>query len=1249
MTINAQALLTRFFVLVVVLAICSVFVYLKGDVLGLDHMQSRMWFIVAICASGLLISFAFATRRDRVVKATQSSLDRLGWRIDVPSAPSAAPTAITHLHRHLQHRHTWLERRRLPWLLVLGDEAGLARQFPGLVAQGWLLTAQAVLVWAGEGAVAPASGWSALRGRWRRPADGIVLVSDGATSHGAGLARLTQACGYALPVQVLLVPALPGERAAQAGPVQVSFRGGVRAGAGALRGLLAELVAPLAASGVAAMMQTRPAYFDAVLSQWIELRAEHIVRWADQLCAHLHRRQTLVGIAFAPASGVAGVQGEGSGPGAGRGAVDEQAGAGDAYRINGLFELPRAAALAADDSARALEGAEGDALPGAAGAAPGRATSPALAAPADQRNAPLASPAGLPHVWLRALRRARAGKLRWTRTDRVCAVLTVGVFGAALCLAVSYHVNRARTEQLRGVLAAQGAATSAQQAFAALGGLQDAIARLEHEASHGAPWRARFGLDQGPALREAAWPVYEQAVGHWLIARAHALLSAQLHALNTLPLDGTSAGGEAPADVDPGQAGYDTLKAWLMLARPARAREGAQADFLGTRLTQAGEQLWPQVPQGHIRPVAQFYAHHLAARPHWAQPADEDTLFAARQTLAGLIDLQQAEDTLYAQLLADARGRYADLTLSALLGGRDARALWQGPERLPGVFTRQAYEGYVREAIVQRARQTASHGDWVLGDAPEATAQAAAQATRQMQQRLTQRYFTDFAHAWQRYLNRLAWVPERTLAGAAEQLRLYADAQQSPLTALMRTLVWQSQTGAAERTLAGVLQEKARALLGRLEVPGAAGASDAAGSAAPGGNGGRVNGGGPALGHGEDAAGDEDDAPGAGPVNAPLLEAFAPLLRLAGPVEQVEGPGGAATGAEAGRAATGELSLLRYLERVSASRLKLDQVNAAADPPAFARQLAQDLYQGRASDLLDARDYAEQVAASLGSGFAGMGQNLFLRPLDQSWRMLMQPAAANLDTLWQASVLAPWNDAFGGRYPFDPAEADASLAELARFLGPQGLIHRFVRTQLAGLLEQQGDQWVPNPVYVQSLRFDLDFLNALNRLSWLSARLYAEGDARTRFELMSLGNPQLTESELLIDGQRLHDFNQKPRWERFVWPGAPEAARASLSWSTLATGLRQQDGFEGPWAMLRLLAQAHAEPVDRSQWRLTWTLADGQTLRYALRTQVGAGPLDLRQLVGLRLPARVFAPTRGPALPASLAVPPGASAPAPAA
>ena len=75
-----------------------------------------------------------------------------------------------------------------------------------------------------------------------------------------------------------------------------------------------------------------------------------------------------------------------------------------------------------------------------------------------------------------------------------------------------------------------------------------------------------------------------------------------------------------------------------------------------------------------------------------------------------------------------------------------------------------------------------------------------------------------------------------------------------------------------------------------------------------------------------------------------------------------------------------------------------------------------------------------------------------------AWQTILQPAAASLNEAWRLSVAAPFTSTFDGHYPFSDTTADASFVELGRYIKPDsGLIARFVTTQLAGMLQPQGN------------------------------------------------------------------------------------------------------------------------------------------------------------------------------------------------
>jgi type VI secretion system protein ImpL len=239
-----------------------------------------------------------------------------------------------------------------------------------------------------------------------------------------------------------------------------------------------------------------------------------------------------------------------------------------------------------------------------------------------------------------------------------------------------------------------------------------------------------------------------------------------------------------------------------------------------------------------------------------------------------------------------------------------------------------------------------------------------------------------------------------------------------------------------------------------------------------------------------------------------------------------------------GTGSNGNLSFQSWLARVTQVRLKLQQVTSAPDPQAMSQMLAQTVFQGKAIDLTDTRDYGSLVAASLGQEWNGFGQSLFVQPLDLAWRQVLAPAAGSLNTRWQTTIVDQWNKAFAGRYPFKATGSDASLPLLAQFLrSDSGRITTFLKTNLGGILHQEGNRWVVDPSASQGMVVSPDFLRAINQLAELSDIVFSQGDAGVHFELMARPSRDVARVQLTLDEQNLDYFNQMESWQSFTWPG----------------------------------------------------------------------------------------------------------------
>src|SRR5450830_1297997 len=319
------------------------------------------------------------------------------------------------------------------------------------------------------------------------------------------------------------------------------------------------------------------------------------------------------------------------------------------------------------------------------------------------------------------------------------------------------------------------------------------LARLDYRAEHGMPWYQRFGLNQTPALLETVWPRYVEANNRLIRDPAAAALRQQLTALVKLAPDN-------PERAERARDAYDQLKAYLMMTRPDKA----DANLLVKTLSnvepfRAG--IAPGLWQTLSPNLWQFYAEHLAENPAWRIDTDAQLVAQVRQFLLGQLGQRNAEANLYQQLLGDT----------------DAQALFTTDASVLGVFTRQAWEGQVRQAINAIADARREEIDWVLSDKPVDIDTHL--SPDQLRERLTERYFQDYASAWLDLLNSLRWQQAASLDESIDQLTLMTDVRQSPLIALMNTLAYQGQAGTRNQALADSLIQSAQKLIGQDKAP----------------------------------------------------------------------------------------------------------------------------------------------------------------------------------------------------------------------------------------------------------------------------------------------------------------------------------------------------------------------------------------------------------------------------------------------
>ena len=782
------------------------------------------------------------------------------------------------------------------------------------------------------------------------------------------------------------------------------------------------------------------------------------------------------------------------------------------------------------------------------------------------------------------------------------AFVTVGAWSAGML--VSAASNAREVHLTSAALQALNKAGDSAAGLRSLLEVQHRIELYEHRVGTHAPVWTRFGLNQDRATLAALWKPYGQAANRLLVTPVVQNIEAELVDLTQMQTNQLDEHTNKLA-----LESHHALKAYLMLAEPSRA----DAEFLAPQLVRhwrTSADLSPGAKLDLSERLLGFYASHLKMHTDWRIQSQADLVGEARQTLLAVIVVKNSQDTVYQSILDAVGSKYPDQTLATLTPGTDPRGLFRTNATVPGAFTRQAYEGTIAAEIDKAAERSAAVGDWVLNTQASQREQEGLSGDA-LKAELTTRYFADYADEWQTFMNSVQWESAGTMPAAIEQLKPMTDARNSPVIALMKSLAYHGKAGAPKASLSDTLVAKAQNVFSKKDEAPEAQKPDPAG---------------------------------------PLGPAFGPILRLM---------------AQDTAAATGDLSLQRYLERVTALRLKLQQMSNSPNADAQAKQVALALFQGKGSDLADIQNYADMIAASLGAQWAGMGDALFVRPVAQATQTILLPAQASLNDAWRQTIAATWNKSFAGRYPFANTENDASIPELARFLRPQGgLITAFLGTQLAGVLELQGDRWVPagrafgTASGGDSLAFDPAFLKAVNTLQKIAAHMLVQGEPQYRFDFQPVPTPGLIDTKLTVDGQSLHYYNQRETWHALTWPSNhPQNLGTRLQWQTEHAGTNKSFEYTGRWGLVRMLERASVEPIDNATLQLTWHAKPDTPIkqeppqqdeaqvtqepmtpapqnvtypiRYLMRTEVGTGPLELLALRGFVLPQQIFLGRQG--------------------
>jgi type VI secretion system protein ImpL len=712
-----------------------------------------------------------------------------------------------------------------------------------------------------------------------------------------------------------------------------------------------------------------------------------------------------------------------------------------------------------------------------------------------------------------------------------------------------------------------------QSRFNALTILQDRIEQLE-QLRENRPLGLSMGLYQGELLERKLREEYFAGVREVMLKPVAQSLESFLAEVNNNAANlqsAVKAGAEVAApttstlfkDASPTSAedAYNALKTYLMLSDKPRAEGGHLNDQL-TRFWRG----WLDANRGAmsredmIRNAERIISFYIAQTSDTSWPTIEAKLAlvdTTRDNLRKVVKGMPARERAYGDVKARAATLFKPMTVAAIVGEQD-KALILGSHAIPGAFTREALQ-YVQDAFREAANKELQSADWVLKTTSSDDLTLSG-SPEQIQKALMDMYKADYARQWQMFVQGVSISELNGFDAAAVAMNRLGDPQISPLNKLITTVYEQTSWDNPSLVDAGMQRAKRGAAGWFKEVV-------------------------------------LRQKPAQVNINVPAnpQAAVANAALPLGPVgREFSGVARMVVASDQGA------SLMRgYMAQLSKLRTRFNTIKNQGDPGPGAKLLMQQTLEGKESELHEALKFVEeQMLTGMSDAQKQAIRPILVRPLMQSFAVIIKPTEVEIDKVWRAQVLQPYQKGLSAKFPFtSAANTEATNEEIGLIFGPAGAIANFFTATVGPLATRRGDeieakQWAGMgvtlaPQVMSSFPGWIAPLSAAGVANVEAAAPSAE--PQTLFDLQAVGATGATEFTVEIDGQALRWKGQPQPWVHMVWPNAQGEAGCRITAITPDGRTVVILNEPGRFGLKRLVDTATRERIDATSFKLSWT------------------------------------------------------------
>lgn len=636
------------------------------------------------------------------------------------------------------------------------------------------------------------------------------------------------------------------------------------------------------------------------------------------------------------------------------------------------------------------------------------------------------------------------------------------------------------------------------------------------------------------------------------------------------------------------QDAYNALKAYLMLGDPSHVEQVHLTDQL-TRFWRE----WLNANRGMMtREEMISSADHLLSyyiaqsdQPGWPTIDNKISLVDdTRQSLNHVMRGMPAVDRVYAQVKARAATRYPSISVAAIVGDQGSKIL-VGSYAISGTYSREAWEGYVKDAIHDAANKELNASDWVLQSTQQDDLTLSG-SPEQIQKQLESMYAKDYVAEWKKFVQNVSVAPFPSFAVAVDDMNTLGDPQNSPIRKLMDT-VYQETSWDNPSLVDQGLKSAQGGFIGWFK---------------------RV-----------------------------ILRRQPRGVNLN--LDNIKGPDGSLQVGPVGREFAGVARLMvardnnpalmqNYLDMLAKLRTKLNAIKNQGDPGPGSRELMQKTLASSGSELSDGLQLVdEQMLDGLDDSQRKTLRPLLLRPLMQTFNALVPPTETEINKIWTAQVYSPFQKDLAQKYPFDTnGQIQAANSEISVIFGPEGAISKFASDTLGPLVDRRGDALTAKQWADMGITLSPQLMSGFAQ--WVAPLGQTVGGAdQTVFQVQpEPGSGGISEYSLNINGQTLRYRNTPPEWKSFVWNGTDANSTVQVSAVTYDGRTVMIQNLTGGDALTQLFKAAKGSRGDDGVYTLTWSqdqIAVTVHLRLVSSAQANADGSQKQGLQGATLPATV--------------------------